>query len=248
MNAVQIVRRLFALPDRPVTPVPIPQLAIDAAMPAAGEIVFIGGGSGGGKSRLLAAVREKIDPHVWIEPGRLPLPETPVVELMCDTLDGDGPEQSRVEAALELLSRVGLAEAWTYLQTPRELSDGQRWRLRLGLAVARALRLQPKTDVSPVTAIIAIDEFAAVLDRITARVVARSLRRLVDRPGLPRLAAIVATSHDDLRLALCPDRTVTADFGAYHTGIPMVRINRYRLRRRREEQMKNAAKDRRTSG
>jgi ABC-type ATPase with predicted acetyltransferase domain len=235
MNAVQIVRRLFALPDRPAEPAPIPPEAIEEAMPRAGEIVFIGGGSGGGKSRLLTAIRDKVDPHFWIEPGRLPMPDLPVVDIVCQALEGDGPEQSRVEAALELLSRVGLAEAWTYLQRPYELSDGQRWRLRLALAVARALRLQPKTPNAPVTATIAIDEFAAVLDRITARIVARALRRLVDRPGSPRLSAVVATSHDDLRLALCPDRTVVADFGKYFTGQVAIKINRYRKRRRMDE-------------
>jgi ABC-type ATPase with predicted acetyltransferase domain len=52
------------------------------------------------------------------------------------------------------------------------------------------------------------DEFAVLLDRVSAATVARSLRRAIDRlgrVGVP-LAAAVATSHDDLRPALLPDR------------------------------------------
>ena len=59
--------------------------------------------------------------------------------------------------------------------------------------------------------ILACDEFAAVLDRITAKVMAHALRRAIDS-SLP-IAAVVASSHDDLIEALAPDVVVRCDFG-----------------------------------
>src|SRR5204863_8195276 len=67
--------------------------------------------------------------------------------------------------------------------------------------------------------ILLIDEFAALLDRVTAAIVARCLRRAVS--STPRLCAIVATSHHDLTAALMPDVIVNCDFR---------RIEVYRLR------------------
>jgi ABC-type ATPase with predicted acetyltransferase domain len=54
------------------------------------------------------------------------------------------------------------------------------------------------------------DEFAALLDRVTAGVVGRCLRRVVD--SSEGLGAVVATSHEDLVGALRPDRIVWCDF------------------------------------
>jgi len=42
-------------------------------------------------------------------------------------------------------------------------------------------------------------------------IVARCLRRTID--AHPHLAAVVATSHDDLTAALAPDRIIRCDFG-----------------------------------
>jgi ABC-type ATPase with predicted acetyltransferase domain len=50
-----------------------------------------------------------------------------------------------------------------------------------------------------------------LLDRLTAAIVSRSIRRLIDR--MPRLSAILATCHDDVERPLQPDRTVRCDFG-----------------------------------
>jgi ABC-type ATPase with predicted acetyltransferase domain len=47
-----------------------------------------------------------------------------------------------------------------------------------------------------------------VLDRVTAMVVARALRKSIRGP----LSALVATAHDDLIDALQPDLLVTCDF------------------------------------
>ena len=123
--------------------------------------------------------------------------------------DRDATDQSAIMAALEALSRVGLGEVWTYLRTPAQLSEGQRWRLRLALALARARPAPGKA-----LRVLAADEFAAPLDRVTALVVARALRKAVT--AKPNLCAIIATSHQDLAAALKPDLTVHCDFGIFH--------------------------------
>lgn len=215
------IRRLFALEHafRPRPPMPI-DLPLKAR-PRPGEITLITGPSGGGKSSLLAAMREapRAQSILWIEPATIRLPDACVIDCLCRALghDAAAADERVVERALELLGRVGLAEAWTYLQRPAELSDGQRWRLMLAMAVAAAGR----ADAPAATAVIAMDEFAALLDRITARVVARALRRLVrpvqnlDDSATPQLSAIVATGHDDLVDALAPDTIITCDFDDY---------------------------------
>lgn len=168
-------------------------------LPAPGSIVLIAGASGSGKSQLLQGVVLHLQQHDVrvIDLARLPLPDVPVVDCLPDL---------SLEAALMLLGRMGLGEAWTYLRTPSELSDGQRWRLRLALAVHEATR-----DPSP--AVLLCDEFTALLDRITAAVVCRSLRKLID--ALPQLSAVVATCHDDIIRPLSPNRILRCDFGQW---------------------------------
>ena len=113
----------------------------------------------------------------------------------------------RRKRAMDELARVGLAEVWTWLRPPSQLSEGQRWRLRLALAMHA---VDSDSDRRPT--LIVCDEFAALLDRVTAFVVAGVLRRFVDTHAA-RVSAIVATSHDDLRKPLDPDAIAECDFG-----------------------------------
>ena len=184
----------FALSSpTPETRTPTP----DLPLPNPGTILLLTGPSGSGKSTLLRQLITKLASTGTrtIDLARLPLPDLPVVDCL--------PELS-LEAALMLLGRMGLGEAWTYLRTPAELSDGQRWRLRLALAVHEAGR-------SPEPAVIVCDEYAALLDRLTAAIVSRSIRKLLTT--MPRLSAILATCHDDVIRPLSPDRVVRCDFG-----------------------------------
>jgi len=195
---------------------------IGSLMPAPGQITLISGPSGSGKSTLLAALRGRrasiLGRHGWIDLSRLKLPARPLVDCF-----GAAP----LPQVIRLLNRVGLSEAWSYLRRPEELSEGQRWRLRLALALHRAApmicdgddaqqsvsaALLPGVRSCPLTSCtIVCDEFAAVLDRVSACVIARSLRRAVS--AAPEvLRAVVATSHHDLIEALAPDIIVRCDF------------------------------------
>lgn len=107
-----------------------------------------------------------------------------------------------IESALAHLSRVGLAEAHCYLLPPGRLSDGQRWRLRIAMALSRE---------SDRRCCLICDEFASLLDSITAAVVARVLRRAVS--ASPKLCAIVASSRGDIANALSADVIIRCDFG-----------------------------------
>ena len=208
---------------------PAPPWVPPVALPKAGEIVLVTGASGAGKSSALRATLAAAHAAgAWaVDLDRLRLAEAPVIDVVADALQdvasgasaGECPEDGAAEvtAALGLLGQVGLAEARTCLLRPSQLSDGQRWRLRLavGLAVAgwRRPGAKPQAAAGESRAILFADEFAAVLDRVTAAVVARALRRAVDRSDAP-LAAVVATSHDDLIPALRPDAIARCDFAA----------------------------------
>jgi ABC-type ATPase with predicted acetyltransferase domain len=203
------VARMFGLPEPGAilaaksrtfpTRAKMPPFDIRALLPRAGAITLITGPSGAGKSSLLRRLRRcarRDGCATWIDLTRLRLPMSiPVVDCF-------HPDDPLTDVLLDL-GRVGLGEAWSYLRTPRELSEGQRWRLRLALAIRAA--------ASGEGSILVADEFAALLDRVTAAVVARCLRRTI--ASVPRISAIVATSHEDLVDALKPDVIAYCDFG-----------------------------------
>ena len=141
-----------------------------------------------------------------------PLVRLPVVDLGAIHLPGarviDCLDPLPVEEALEWLARFGLGEVWCYLSPASRLSAGQRFRLRLAIAVHRATQIAARHG----GAIVLADEFANSLDRITARLVSRNLRRALT--GSP-IAALLATAHEDLEPALAPDSIIHCDFGAW---------------------------------
>jgi len=195
----QRVADFFQLPPAP-EPTDVAGPPQSLPIPRTGQLMLITGASGSGKSTLLRQIiaNEQSTGRRTIDLARLVLPDVPVVDCLPDL---------PLEAALALLGRMGLGEAWTYLRTPAELSDGQRWRLRLAVALHEFER-EPDRP-----AVLVCDEFAALLDRVTAAIVSRSIRKVIAAHA--NLAAVVATSHDDVVQPLAPDRIVRCDFGVF---------------------------------
>ena len=76
-----------------------------------------------------------------------------------------------LERVLMWLSLAGLNEAFVMLRRPCELSDGQRYRLRLAQVMAML------NESPAASAVVIADEFGSTLDRITALTIARNLKR-----------------------------------------------------------------------
>jgi len=74
----------------------------------------------------------------------------------------------------------------------------------------------PSSASNPHGCFIVADEFAATLDRLTAKTIARGVRRWIDRSACERAASItliVATTHDDLLESLHPEVLVLKVLG-----------------------------------
>ncbi|MEQ9454407.1 MAG: AAA family ATPase [Phycisphaeraceae bacterium] len=160
-----------------------------------GQITFLTGPSGSGKSSLLRAVSQALCEQAVevIDLTALPVwPDRPLAEGFPDPLPDD------LDKTAGWLSRAGLAEASLLLRRPCELSEGQRFRLQLAHALALA-------EVKEGFLVIVADEFAATLDRLTAKHVAMTVRRWMRGASC---ALVVATTHDDLLEALAPDTLI----------------------------------------
>lgn len=154
------------------------------------DVVYITGQSGSGKSvllRQLVSALEKDHKKKTINIEDVELPEVPLVDQV----------GTSTKEALELLSRVGLNDAYLFIRKPSELSDGQRYRLRL----AHVMNQDADVWVA--------DEFGAVLDRVTAKVVAFSMQKYARKMGK---MLIVATTHTDLEEELAPNLKIEKYF------------------------------------
>lgn len=154
-----------------------------------GDVVYITGQSGSGKSLLLRDLKSQMqnEGKKIADLGEIQLEEKPVIDLVGRTT---------VEAT-DLLAKAGISDAWIYIRKPSELSDGQRYRLKL------AKIMEQDADVW------IADEFGAVLDRVTAKIVAFNIQKIARRLGK---TFMVATTHTDLAEELGPDLTITKRF------------------------------------
>ncbi len=196
------VQQRFVFPRTPRENVPMP-----------GKITLFAGPSGGGKSRKLRQVVSRATRRgdVVHDVATLRLSRLACIDQFgrSDDLEAD------LAFAAGRLAQVGLGEARVLMTSPESLSDGQRWRLRLAMTIGRIIRRHAKSQAKGRVErhLLVADEFAAVLDRVTACIVARSVRKAVDRLSRTGVcvAAAVATSHDDLTPALLPDRVVRCE-------------------------------------
>jgi len=155
---------------------------------AVGDVVYITGDSGSGKSVLLRALREDLGDEAAAM-AELEAPgDKPIIDLVGDSF----------RDALRLLSKVGLNDAFLFLRRPSHLSDGQRYRFK----IAQLLDMERPYWLC--------DEFCSTLDRSTAKIVAYNVQKLARRSGA---TLIVATTHTDLLDDLCPSVHIRKGWG-----------------------------------
>jgi ABC-type transport system involved in cytochrome c biogenesis ATPase subunit/N-acetylglutamate synthase-like GNAT family acetyltransferase len=153
-----------------------------------GDLIFVTGDSGGGKTLLLKAFKRFFGEEA-IELGDLEInPEEVLVE-------GVG---SDVKEAIEILSLCGLNDAFLFLRRFRELSDGQKYRYRL----AKLLYAKEKN-------VWIIDEFCATLDRVMAKILAYLVQKVARKAGK---TVVVGTTHDDVVEDFQPDVLIWKGF------------------------------------
>ena len=96
------------------------------------DITLITGDSGSGKSVLLKALEKDIKQDMGLSCINIadiqPEPHKPLIETVGKTL----------EEGLELLSKVGLNDAFLFLRTYEQLSDGQKYRYKIAKKIGRA--------------------------------------------------------------------------------------------------------------
>ncbi len=146
-----------------------------------GDICYITGASGAGKSVLLGELQNAVSSDESVNLDEIELEDD---RSLIDCFSGDCLE------TLKTLSKSGLNDVFTVLNQPRYLSDGQKYRFRL----AKALSTERK--------MIFADEFCSALDRISAAVIAYNIRKFADRNGT---IFVLASSHDDIMSDLQPD-------------------------------------------
>ena len=154
-----------------------------------GDVVYITGDSGSGKSVLLRALKDDLgDEAASME--ELEFPEDVAL------IDSIG---SSFQDALKLLSLVGLNDAFLFLRKPGELSDGQRYRYNIAQLIISSKKFW------------LCDEFCSTLDRTTAKIVSYNFQKLARMKGS---TLVVATTHDDLLNDLNPSIHIQKGWGA----------------------------------
>lgn len=153
-----------------------------------GDIVYITGASGTGKSVLLREFEKLIPAEERVNLNEI---ELEAGRAVADCIDGE------ILDCLKYLSAAGLSDCLCMLNEPRFLSEGQQWRYRLAMAMAAKKKY------------IFADEFCSNLDRITAAVISHNIHKFAKRE---KVTFFLASCHDDILSDLWPDTLVVKDF------------------------------------
>ena len=152
-----------------------------------GDIVYITGPSGAGKSVLLKELEKAIPASEKVNLAQIKLKSD---KTLIDCIDAD------LLTSLRMLSTAGLSDVFCVLNQPANLSEGQKYRFRLAMALAAGKKF------------VFADEFCSNLDRITAVVIAYNINKFAKRTGV---TFILASSHEDILLDLSPDVLVAKE-------------------------------------
>jgi ABC-type ATPase with predicted acetyltransferase domain len=193
--ATRAMKRAFGLTGKAISSVVAKKLRIKASP---GNIIFVAGPSGTGKSLILKALDpEYSSPYVNLI---FEQPPTTYRAEWLRAVDSDLPlieyfsRRWGMEQSINALNQAGLSEAFVYLKPYGLLSRGQRYRAQL------AQLILGDSDVW------LIDEFCADLDPLTASIVARNLRNLVIK--YRRVAFVAAANHNHYLSALRPTKVI----------------------------------------
>lgn len=156
-----------------------------------GDLVYVWGPSGSGKSGFLDALSGKRVPSSGYVRN--------LDSSVCAIFSSDFEERPAIELvgapglaeSLYCMNSAGLSEASLYFKRPSMLSTGQRHRL----AIARLIASKKPVWI--------IDEFCSVLDDTTAAIVAKNLRRILR--ALKVTAVIAGPRRDPVIRALEPN-------------------------------------------
>jgi len=184
-KGVQVCRMFGLTTDRLADRMPTHRCRLEIQP---GNIVYLTGPSGSGKSVLLRELEAVVPKSQRVNLARIALPTS---RMVIDCFESD------VVASLKTLSIVGLSEVFAVLNRPCHLSEGQKYRFRLAQALATERRF------------VFADEFCSELDRITAATVAFNIHKFAKRTGR---TFILASSRDDILIDLAPDVLVIKDF------------------------------------
>jgi len=152
-----------------------------------GDIVYITGPSGAGKSILLKELEKSIPAMQRVNVAQIKLPRD---KALVDCIDKD------LLTSLRLLGIAGLSDCFCILNQPCNLSDGQKYRFRMAMALAAKKKF------------VFADEFCSTLDRVSAAAVSYNTHKFAKQTGT---TFILASSHDDILLDLSPDVIVVTE-------------------------------------
>jgi ABC-type ATPase with predicted acetyltransferase domain len=176
-----------------------------------GDIVYITGPSGAGKSIVLNELAKSVPAQDMVRLDQIELADSaeaaaprpaglvakpqaakagPTEKTLIDYVDGD------FVTSLRILSTAGLGDVFCILSRPANLSDGQKYRFRLAMALATGKKF------------VFADEFCSNLDRITAAVISYNVHKFAKRNGV---TFILASSHKDILLDLAPDIVIVKE-------------------------------------
>jgi len=155
-----------------------------------GDRVYVTGQSGSGKSLVLKEMEKTFKAHKLnvANINDIELEEKPIVELVGESTD----------EATRLLQIAGIGDAYLLIRKPSELSDGQRYRLK----VAKLLESDAQVWIC--------DEFGAVLDRKTAKFLAYSILKMAQKKNI---TVVIATTHTDLVFDFAPHLLIKKRYG-----------------------------------
>ncbi len=168
-----------------------------------GDIVYITGPSGSGKSVLLRELAGAIPAEQKVNVDDINLPGD---RAAVDCIDGD------FLWSLRILSYAGLNDCLCVLNSPANLSEGQKYRFRLAMALGASSTLRQSSVQASSPQVqkkfIIADEFCSNLDRITASAISYTIHKFAKRY---KVTFLLASSHEDILADLLPDVIVTKE-------------------------------------